>query len=382
LARSATLKVDAALLKWARESAGLSPEAAAKKLGVKPEILSKWERTTAEPTVRQLEKLANAVKRPLSAFFLPAPPTEERLPDFRLPPREGGLVLTTPSLLAIRRARRLQEAYLSLATELGEQPARLQRMNRDSGPSDTAARFRHVVDISLQVQSGWNGPQEALKHWRGRLGELGVLVFQFAMPTDEISGFSLPGRIPSIVLNRRDSLARRCFTLMHEMAHILLGESGLCRVVEGYATENDPEVFCNAFAADFLVPMDAFRGSPAFTLFREGAARIEEAAAIGARHFSVSRVVILRRFLTAGAISPSTYQRVDKEWNAEPRRPAKKGKGSPPPYRVSVSELGTRFVASVLAARGREVIGDRDVADLLSLRLKHIDRVRELLAGA
>ncbi|HET9315219.1 MAG TPA: helix-turn-helix transcriptional regulator, partial [Vicinamibacteria bacterium] len=67
---------------WAREAAGLTPQAAAKKIGVSPKKLAQWETPGAaeRPTPRQLEKLADAVKRPVATFFLPAPPVEPPLP--------------------------------------------------------------------------------------------------------------------------------------------------------------------------------------------------------------------------------------------------------------------------------------------------------------
>lgn len=380
--RSATITVRAALLKWARESGGLSVAAAAKKLGVKPSVLTEWERTEARPTVRQLERLADAVKRPLSAFFLTAPPDEPRPPDFRVPPSEGPLTLTSPSLLAIRRARRLQEVYRGLAGELGEAPTALPVITRNMPPEDAAAKAREAVGVALGDQTGWKDPRVALKVWRSRLEGLGVLVFQFAMPPDEVSGFSLSNGVPAVVLNRKDWEARRVFTLFHEWAHVLLGEAGLCKVVEGYARESDHEVFCNAFAAALLVPMRAFMESMPLAVYRQGRASLEDAAAEGAKLFSVSRWVVLRRFLTAQVISQETYRRVDEGWRKEPRRPRGKAKGGAPPYAMSVSELGPRFVSRVLTAHDRGLIGDGDVADYLSLRLKHLDRVQELLPVA
>src|SRR6266478_1899293 len=142
-------------------------------------------------------------------------------------------------------------------------------------PEEAAARGRAVIGVSVDDQTRWKDPRTALKVWRSRLEGLGVLVFQFAMPPDEISGFSLPNGVPAIVLNRKDGEPRRAFTVFHEWAHILVGEAGICRVVEGYAKENDPEVFCNAFAAAFLVPMVAFRGSSPFTAFRQRRATLE-----------------------------------------------------------------------------------------------------------
>jgi len=378
--KSPTIAVDGRLVAWARETTGLTHSKLARTLNVKPSVLEEWEKTGAHPTARQLEKLADATKRPLAAFFLPEPPREPELPDFRIPPSDGPLVKTSPTLLAIRRARRLQRVFAELAEELGEAPSRGLTFSRDEAPEEAAARARQAVGVLVDEQTEWKDADIALKVWRSRLEGLGVVVFQFAMPSKEVSGFSLSNGVPAIVLNRKDSHARRVFTLFHEWAHILLGEAGLCAVVEGYGKERDEEVFCNAFAGAFLVPMRTFSESAPFVQYRHRQMTLDQAATEGARLFSVSRYVILRRFLTAQVISRETYRRTVGAWG-EPR-PPKKAKGGAPPYRMAVSELGTRFISHVLTAHDRGLIGDGDVAEYLSLRLKHLERVQELVAVA
>src|SRR5258705_9744938 len=62
------------LLVWARETIGLSISEAANKANVKYEVLEEWERGEQRPTIPQLRKLGEVYKRPLSVFFLSAPP--------------------------------------------------------------------------------------------------------------------------------------------------------------------------------------------------------------------------------------------------------------------------------------------------------------------
>src|SRR5437867_71053 len=110
------------LLQWGRETAGLTIEAAAKKIGVKPERLLSWENGDARPTIPQLRNLADAYKRPLAAFYLPAPPPPiERPRDFRRAPGEG-LGKDSPALLLeMRRALYRREVAIELLNELDEE---------------------------------------------------------------------------------------------------------------------------------------------------------------------------------------------------------------------------------------------------------------------
>jgi Zn-dependent peptidase ImmA (M78 family) len=238
---------------------------------------------------------------------------------------------------------------------------------------------RRALGVSAGDQTGWKDPDVALKVWRSRLESLGVLVFQFAMRSEEVSGFSLANGVPVVVLNRKDHQSRRVFTLFHEWAHLLRGEAGLCDVLEGVGGQNDAEIFCNAFAGALLVPMEDLEASAPFAGYREHRLTIADAAEQGGRLFSVSRYVILRRLLASHAIGPDTYRRTVQAWEKERRPPKKKAKGGAPPYVMSVSELGSRFVSRVLTAHERGLIGEGDVSEYLSLRLKHLERVQELV---
>lgn len=383
--KSATIAVDGRLVKWARESAGLSLEAAAKKAKVRPAVFAEWERTKAYRTARQLEALADAFKRPVASFFLPEPPREPALPaDFRMVPAQEAPSLSFETRLAIRRARRLQRIFRELSAELGEadHPPRL-RITRNEPPEEAGTRARDALGVAIEDQARWEEPEVALKAWRASFEALGVLVFQFAMEKEKVSGFSLSNGVPVIVLNRRDTEARRIFTLAHEWGHLLLGEPGLCSVEEGRVSrEENVEVYCNAFAAALLVPLGDFETSPPVLALRKQRASLEKGIEGAVQLFAVSREVILRRLLTARTISRETYQQTLDAWNRARRPAAKKKGGFALPHTVRAYELGVRFISRVLAAHERGLVTDGDVADYLSLRLKHLGRLQQALPGA
>ncbi len=88
MAKRVEAMVQPELLVWARTSAGLSLDQAAKKVQVGPGRLESWEsgkgRPTVRPTVKQLRKLGNAYKRPIAVFYLPEPPKDfQPMKDFR-----------------------------------------------------------------------------------------------------------------------------------------------------------------------------------------------------------------------------------------------------------------------------------------------------------
>jgi transcriptional regulator with XRE-family HTH domain len=126
MARTPSAPVAPALLRWARESFGISLEEAAKKQGIKPERLAGWEAGEDAPTVAQLRKAAATYRRPLAVFFLSEPPKDfQALRDFRRPRRAAERSWSPPLRLAVRRAYEQQEAAAELFRLLGEElPAR------------------------------------------------------------------------------------------------------------------------------------------------------------------------------------------------------------------------------------------------------------------
>jgi hypothetical protein len=68
------------LLSWARERAGLEPDALAHRF---PKLAA-WEQGSLKPTLNQVEDFAKATHTPIGFLFLQEPPVEKvPIPDFR-----------------------------------------------------------------------------------------------------------------------------------------------------------------------------------------------------------------------------------------------------------------------------------------------------------
>jgi Zn-dependent peptidase ImmA (M78 family) len=379
LAKTATISVDPELIKCARESAGLSEAQTAKKVGLKPvERYPAWE-AAGQPTARQLERLADAVKRPVVAFFLPEKPREpEAPPDFR-----EAATATRPELsplvrLTIRRTRRVVRIYEDLgglaATRI---PFTITR-REPVGPQ--ARRARDFLAITPAEQASWGSPAVALSKWRERLEGLGVLVLQFNMTHETVSGFSLSNRVPAIVLNKSDHDSRRCFTLFHEWAHLLLGEPGVCNVDEASIaiTNTRVESYCNAFAAEMLVPLEDLRRSGLPTSLAARQLSVEQAVDQGVTRFGVSRWVILIRLRTVEAISQTVFERTAAAWSRQPPPRVKRG-GRSRPARKAIQNLGVPYVSRVLAARDSGEITVADASDYLGVKLRWLPELESLV---
>lgn len=381
------------LLRWARASAGLPLAEAARKIGVKPERLEAWEAGALAPTAGQLRTAANVYKRPLAAFFLPAPPEEPQPPhDFR---RLYGNEPPPPSpvlLLELRRARRRRALALQLYNELDQraEPFPL-RADIASDPEAVAERVRAWLRVPLGEQMRWRRAEAALEHWISALESRETLVFQTgAVEPGEMRGFSLGERtLPVIVLNAKDVKPAQIFTLLHEVVHLTLDEGGLCdpeRVrSRGQSPEELVEVFCNRVAGAVLVPARALLDQPEVAPVGRPVEWEEDTIQQLATRFAVSREVVLRRLLILGRTTEAFYQRKRVEYREEYEARAaaaeeEESRGFAPYYRIVVRNNGRRYTQLVLDALKREHITPADVSDYLGVRLKHLENIAGAIA--
>src|SRR5215218_446136 len=247
--------LEPSVLRWARESFGLSIQEAATRLNIKLERLERAERGDGTLTMRQAEKAAQVYERPLAALFAPEPPREEpqeaqfrRLPGAPEPPWPSEMIGL------VRRVRQRQEAAVELLELLDDHPVWPEVLNELSGVrTGTAARVvRNRLGISLEEQASWRDHTgyTPLRHWIDAVEELGVLVVQDGtLPVDLMRGFaSLHTEVPAIVVNTQDDPRARVFTLIHELGHLLRGEQ---------ASSASLERWLERFAGDVLMPRDA-----------------------------------------------------------------------------------------------------------------------------
>jgi Zn-dependent peptidase ImmA (M78 family) len=374
------------LLVWARETAGFSAGVAADRLRVAVDRLEAWERGEARPSLPQLRKLAQLYRRPLAAFYLPRPPAaEEPVHDFR---RIHGQVVGRSSpdlLLAIRRCRERREIALDLYEQLDAEPTPLDlTVSLRDDPEAVAGRIRGLLDFSFEEQRSWQDQYEAFRHWRTRLESAGVLAFQATdVEIAEARGFSIAERpLPAVVVNIKDSVYGRIFTLIHEFTHVLLNRGGVCDVDEGAENDHeDVEIFCNRVAGATIVPRELLLRSGHVAGRRGPTTWQDDVLRALSRTFHASRETILRRLLTLNLATATHYREKRRQFIAEyAQRAAQQTEGVAPHHRVQISGAGPLFTQLVVEAFNRERITASDVSDFLSIRVKHLPEIeRDLL---
>lgn len=308
------------VLVWARESAGLSIELSAKKAGVQPDRLAAWESGRQRPSFAQLRKLASIYKRPLAVFYLEAPPVRfQAMHDFRRI-AESGLVDQSPDLtLEIRRAHDRREWAIELFQSIEEElPQVSATLSLDDDPEDAASVVREMLGVSLDQQQNWRTQYEAFRGWRLLIESAGVLTFPATgVDLSEARGFSISARpLPVAVANIKDAPRGRIFTLLHELAHILLSDGGICDLHEsGGGDSSRIEAYCNRVAGATLFPYSAVMNTDAVRQHRKGDVTWtdDELTALS-RQFGGSREAALVRLLALGLTTQRFYDRKRDEF--------------------------------------------------------------------
>lgn len=374
------------MLVWGRESLGLLPEEAAKKIGVKAAIFQKWESGEAKPTINQLRKAAKVYKRPLAAFFLEKPPKGKRRPrDFRRLPEEE-LGTTSPALsLAIRNAQRKRDLAIELSELMNEKiKTQISHFRISDDPENIAVEVRKALGVSLRQQFRWRTKYEALSSWIDAIENRGILVFQMSgVVVSEARAFSIAVKeVPVIVVNGKDFPSPRIFSIFHEYGHLILNKGGMCDLVEddGSGIRSRIERFCNHFSGALLVPKEALLEENIVRKRRTGEWEDYELDGL-ARKYKVSIEVVLRRLLILGKARREFYQKKRMQFVENAKKMAEKVEGFMLPHKRAMRDNGNIFTNLVLRAYREEAITGSNVADYLGVRLKHLERIEHEMLG-
>lgn len=380
--------VEPALLAWTRMTAHVTIEEAAKVAGVEPAILEGWERGEGAPSLSKVRRLAEKYKRPLAVFYLPEPPLDfAPLKDFRRLPGEVAGIESTKLAFTIRRSQARREVALELFAESEAKPPAFD-LHADLKENEevVGARLRDWLKVTLEKQFAWTEEQHPFTGWRTALEDRGVLVFQApGIDVGEMRGFSIAEfPLPAITVNSKDVLAGRTFTVLHELSHLALRITGLCDMIEiapRPPEEQRVEVYCNAVAAAALMPRNAFLAEPPLKEKRRPDDWPDDVLKMVGDRYGTSKVAVLRRLLTFGLTTSKYYQQRVDEWEDDFRKnPPPKRKMRVTQARKVVNASGPLFVRLVLDAYFRRTITGGTVADYLGTKLKHLDRIEQIMS--
>lgn len=390
------IPVNPALLQWARTTAGLSLEDAVLRAKITPlrqhkgeptttaeDRLAAWEEGRETPTLAQLENLAKAYHRPLVTFFLPEPPAQVApLTDYRTvqdtPPESTEFAALKRRIFLLHR-----ELRAIAADEQAEALPFVGSCTMGDGVRPTADAIRTILGIET-VTGRRQSAEDVFRSLRDKAHDAGVYVVLLGdlgshhskVEPEEFRGIALAdAHAPLVVINKYDAKPARPFTLAHELAHIFLGNSGISNQnAFGFQrTHKAVEQFCNAVAAELLVPADALRAA-----WHGKGEDVAESVKPLARNFGVSEEVIARRLFDLGLITDDEYGRLIGSYRSRWQRIKEKNKesGGGPGRRVlDRFDFGEKTLGTLTRAADSGLITLVDAARTLNMSVSRFERV-------
>ena len=361
------------MLAWARQVTGWTVDDAAGELGVRPERWAAWEAGRRLPTMNQVREIAELIEQPLGVFFLPEPPElPAPLVAFRRLPGAGS---ASPGLARdVRRAISRQAVALSLLDEDGVgtgSALRALALRSTDDPSVVGPQLRAALEVPIVSQLKAR-PEQALTIWRRAVERQGVLVFETRSATvADARGLCLPHpRLPVIVLNGKDAVTARAFTLLHECVHLALGAGSVCD-----DADREQERFCDRVAAVALIPREAFVAEVvARVADPERAAWTDSQLRALAARFAVSEQALLLRLIGLRLARQAEYDDRAARFRVH-RAKGDAGGGPIAPPILSPKYHGSPYPQTVLEALGRDAVTYTDVARYLGLGTKHVGKL-------
>lgn len=380
------------ILKWARERSGYSLDDVAIRLKKNVDDIKSWEAGTSVPTYGQLEKLAYQLyKRPVAIFFFPSPPEEpDPKQSFRTLPEFEIDNLWPDTRYAIRQAEAMQLTLRELNDGLNPASQKIfQEFQAKIGANmpQLVTQIRNYLGIQLDEQKEWGDEDIALKNWRKAIEDKGIFVFKRSFKQKDISGFCfLENEFPIIYLNTSTSKTRQIFTLFHELSHILFHTNGITKRVDQYINyltgdAKEIEIFCNRFAAEFLVPTEDFER------WQNQESWNDEFIKKLADSYKVSREVILRKLLDKNLVDKAYYEAKVQQWFEayEAYKQRLKESHSKKPggkyYATQATYLGDKFLKLAFARyyQGRCTI--EQLADHFNMKAKTVVKLEDYMLG-
>jgi Zn-dependent peptidase ImmA (M78 family)/DNA-binding XRE family transcriptional regulator len=371
--------INGKMITWGRNRSDVTPDALAKKLDDIPtERLLQWEQGEDKPTLAQAQKIANTLHIPLGYLYLDTPPQElTETPDLRTVRNESradyspAFIETYQSVLLRQqwfREFRLQEGYPELPF--------VHLFNPQSRVEDVVLSMTTLLEVeSLRQQAGSKAKFANLLIEKAE--SLGILVFRNgvvgrdnrrSLSVEEFRGFAIYDTYaPAIFVNTKDAKSAQVFSILHELAHIWIGEGGISNydLVAPSGKVQAIETRCDRIAAEVLVPVAVLR-----SLWDNNISVTDNVQKLSS-HCKVSQLVIAIRARDQQLVTADEFRQLyaaEMKRDKQQRDKNKQSSGGPPSNVMLSQQNGKLFSRALLSQLYEGKVLFRDAARLLGIK--------------
>ncbi|MCU7928872.1 MAG: ImmA/IrrE family metallo-endopeptidase [Candidatus Thiodiazotropha sp. (ex Dulcina madagascariensis)] len=200
---------------------------------------------------------------------------------------------------------------------------------------DEIARIlTELFDIDLDTYRAKRDHVDAFKYLRQKVEAKGVFVllkgnlgsYHTDIDLKIFRGFALCDDVaPFIVINHQEAKSARAFTLLHELTHLLLGQTGISSSI----VEQQIEKLCDRVSSEVLLPDQEFREFDPESLDFDD---LKEAISLYAKDRRISSAQVAYRCLQSELISKNLWFDLSnyyhKQWIEARRLEKEKGRNS------------------------------------------------------
>jgi Zn-dependent peptidase ImmA (M78 family) len=372
--------VNKQILKWARVTANIPIEIAAKRASVKTKQLQAWEDSTLYPTISQAKKLAKAYRRPFALLFLDEIPKDfQPLQDYR---KKGSKALGTASIFIIREIQQKQNWMSEWLQDNNQSPLPfVGSCSLKDSPKEVANKIRSIFSLSTFPKK----KKPLLRNFIQALEDKGLFVSRssnyypaLSLDPDEFLGFSIADPYaPFIFINTNNHWERQqIFTLFHELAHVFIHESSISNHIEQIPFDrsdfNNIEKFCNSVAVNVLLTeedillLSSDQYQDTVSLFNT------------AISFGTSSNAFLARLRDLGLIHQKTYRKMLSElkegFESYQKKSTTKKSDKINPYPPRINRNSRNFSIIVYDAYTDGLISASTASSLLQIKVNHFDK--------
>lgn len=343
-------------LKSARIMAGLSMQKLSDLLDnvISKQSISKYEQGSMKPDSELLIKLSKVLMVKPDYFFRPFEISLQKV-DFR-----KKCSLSQKEINSINeKSRDFLERYIEVEQHLGinhqfENPIADIKINK----------LADIEDAVLELRKKWKLGLNPLSNIFEMLENKGFKIFEI-VASQSFDGLSsiVDNTIPILVINRISDILRRRFTILHELAHVLLQ-------LPNNSSKKEIEHYCNYFAGSFLIPKQVLiseLGIKRNTVILKELIEIKE-------YYGISLQALVYRARELKIISEQSAKRFWQFIKSSPEKQQEIGLG-----KYQGKEKSERFNQLLYRAYAEQIISQSKVAELLNTNLPWLKQNLQLI---
>jgi Zn-dependent peptidase ImmA (M78 family)/DNA-binding XRE family transcriptional regulator len=377
------------MLEWAIDRVDENYVELARKLNVKPEKINDWEKGYAFPTFRQAQELAKKLKIPFGYLYLDTPQKEDLpLPDLRTVRSTASLRPSVDFMDVLYDSLRKQQWYREYTQQEDASPLPfIGKFSLNDDIDTIAADIRATLDINDDLRQKCSTWEEFLTELVRRAEQSRILILRSGivgsnthrkLSVEEFRGFVISDELaPLVFINANDYKTAQIFTLIHELAHLWIGQSGISNPdykLRSREQRHRIDQLCDGIAAETLVPREDFY------LRWNDFYRLDDNLNSLARKYRVSQFVVLRRAYELGKMQRALFLQKYHELLGKTTR--KKGDGGGDFRKLLLARNSTTFTNALLVAMSEARVLPTDAAALLNVKVSTLRTIENLLFWA